>query len=61
MSYSDFTSRIYEKFGGDVCEVFHEDGKHTAILAGDIRITGNTYSPSVMVSWGSGHTAKATI
>lgn len=61
MPYQEFTNRILNRFGGEVREIFHEDGKHIAVLAGDIRITGNTYAPSVMVSWGSGHTAKTTI
>jgi len=61
MSYKTFENRVRAKFGEDVVNVSHEDGKHIARLSGDIRIIGNGASTSVCVKWGSGHSAMTTI
>ncbi len=61
MSYPSFEHRIRSQFGKSVLNVYHEDGKHIAKLAGGIRIVGNNIARSVYVTWGSGHSAITAI
>lgn len=65
MSFESFCERVVTVFGisGDRGSVSfrREDGKHVARFSNGVRIVGNTVSRSVMVFWGSGHKARATL
>ena len=61
MLYHEFEKRIRARFNLDVLSVNHRDGKHIANLMGGIRIIGNAVAPSIIVKWGSGHSAITTL
>jgi hypothetical protein len=61
MSYGVFERKVRTRFGKDVLNIYHENGKHIARLSGDIRIIGNSIARSVSVMWGSGHSAIAAL
>jgi hypothetical protein len=65
MSFESFCERVITVFGvsGEPCDVSfrREDGKHIARFSNGVKIVGNALSRSVMVFWGSGHAARATL
>lgn len=63
MSYQAFIERVsgFVKASGSKARFSHEDGKHIARCADGVIIVGNTIADRVLVRWGSGHTAYATI
>lgn len=65
MSFESFCERVTIVYGlsGDGSHVVfrHEDGKHIARFSNGVKIVGNALSRSVMVFWGSGHKARATL
>lgn len=66
MSYEVFQKRINAllrrvKGGGITVQFSHSDGKHFARFSDGTTIIGNAVTPKVMVNWGSGHAARATI
>ena len=61
MSYADFSKRIKSRFGKDVLSITHTDGRHIARLSDGVTIIGNAVASSVLVRWGSGHSAIAAI
>lgn len=65
MSFESFCEKVVTVFGasGDQGNVQfrREDGKHIARFSNGVKIVGNALSRSVMVFWGSGHKARATL
>ena len=65
MSFESFCEKVTAVFGtsGDMGNVRfrREDGKHIARFSNGVRVVGNSISLSVMVFWGSGHAARATL
>lgn len=63
MSYEVFCRRVSAivKRTGAKARFFSEDGKHIARCTDGVTIIGNSECPSVLVKWGSGHTALAAI
>ena len=63
MSYDVFKERVkgLAKRSGSKVSFSHEDGKHIARCSDGVTIVGNKFCPNVLVKWGSGHTAHATI
>ena len=63
MSYQTFIERVsgFVKASGSKVRFSHEDGKHIARCADCVIIVGNAICNRVLVRWGSGHTAYATI
>lgn len=66
MSYEVFQKRINAllrrvKDGGITVQFSHSDGRHFARFSDGTTIIGNSVTPKVMVKWGSGHAAHATI
>ena len=65
MSYEVFCKRVNDvvkrnKIGGSV-RFSRDEGKHIAECTDGVTIIGNSVSSRVLVKWGSGHTALATI
>lgn len=65
MSYRDFqirvTARLARSNTGITARFFNRDGKHIAKCSDGSTIIGNSTSYRVLVMWGSGHRAFATI
>lgn len=65
MSYPVFIERVKRlvQKNGISCRVdfSQEDGKYHARFSDGVHIMGNSMSSRVLVKWGSGHTAMATI
>ena len=68
MSYETFQKRVNalvdSMSGAKPAVSFHHDaerGKHYADFSDGTKIIGNTVAKNVMVQWGSGHRATATI
>lgn len=63
MSYDVFKERVrgLVNRSGSKVSFHHEDGKHIACCSDGVTIIGNVLCPRVLVKWGSGHTAYATI
>lgn len=63
MSYDVFKERVKRlvKRSDSKVSFSHEDGKHIARCSDGVTIVGNAYCSNVLVRWGSGHTAYATI
>lgn len=61
MSIMTFQTRIISRFGGAV-QFTHEDGKHIAYFPeSGVRITSNSKTCRVAVTWGAGHYAFAQL
>ena len=58
--FKERVERLAKRSGSDV-SFSHEDGKHIAQCSGGVTIVGNALCQNVLVRWGSGHTAFATI
>lgn len=63
MAYEVFCNRVrgLAREAGIVVMFSHEDGKHVARCSDGVTITGNTFSKSVSIRWGSGHFAMTEI
>lgn len=63
MSYDVFKKRVrgLAKRSGSCVSFHHEDGKHIARCSDGVTIIGSSACPRVLVKWGSGHSAYATI
>ena len=65
MAYKTFQEKVnalIKRAGGKISVRFsNEDGKYFAHCSGGVTIISNSACPSVMVKWGSGHKAIATI
>ena len=66
MTYEDFqayVNAIIDKLKDDKPEVSfsHSDGRHYARFSDGTTIIGNSVAKRVMVRWGAGHAAHATI
>lgn len=62
MSYPEFVAKVKGKFPASaILAIGHANGKHFARLVDGVKIVGNTTAKTVWVSWGSGHTAIATL
>jgi hypothetical protein len=63
MSYDVFKERVrgLVNRSGSKVSFHHEDGRHIARCSDGVTIIGNVLCPRVLVKWGSGHTAYATI
>ena len=63
MSYDVFKERVrgLTNRSGSKVIFSHEDGKHIARCSDGVTIIGNVLCPRVLVKWGSGHSAYATI
>lgn len=68
MDYATFKKRVMSLIGrieGEcpTVEFYHDSdlGKHCANFSDGTTITGNNIARNVMVSWGVGHKAHATI
>lgn len=62
MTYEDFCDRVrnFTDGIGQKAKFVHDEGRHWA-KCGDVTIIGNSESQQVLVRWGSGHAAVATI
>lgn len=65
MTYEIFKARVSrlcrEQDPGTAPRFYTEDGQHVARCTGGITIIGNVECERVMVRWGSGHSALASI
>lgn len=65
MSFESFCERVTTVFGlsGEHGSVTfrRSDGKHIAKFSNGVKVVGNAVSRTVMVFWGSGHTATAVL
>ncbi len=63
MSYDVFQERVKGLVSqvGSAVTFTHEDGQHIARCSDGTTIIGNTICSKVLVKWGSGHFAYATI
>lgn len=63
MSYEVFCKQVSDivRRTGANAKFFKEDGKHVAHCTDGVTIIGNSECPNVLVKWGSGHMAIATI
>lgn len=65
MSYRDFQIRVNARLAksntGITARFFSSDGKHIAKCSDGLTIIGNSVSRRVLIKWGAGHSAFATI
>lgn len=63
MSFDVFQQKVrgLVKRTGSTVRFFNENGKHIARCSDGVTIIGNASCRQVMVKWGSGHKALATI
>ncbi len=63
MPFNVFQKKVrgLAKRTGSRVSFLHENGKHIARCSDGVTIIGNTSCQQVMVKWGSGHKALATI
>lgn len=63
MPYAVFQKKVKDlaRRSGSKVRFCHDDGRHIAYCSDGITIIGNAVCSNVLVKWGSGHSAYATI